>query len=349
MYITQSEILFFGSADGKQREEPTAAQKTQRIEKIFSKFIGNEKALTKLKTAAFTALGRDNHRMSELSFAFFGPPSSGKTTLARLYAQVVELPYLELSPQSIRKISDVFEEMKKVCEKKEVPLEVQSDGSFFLPPTVIFIDEVHNLSKNVVQGLLKAIEHEDRSLHCEDGTVINTSFGTWMVATTDEGMLFDAFRTRFSPVYLKYLTKDEIAKIVALKHPKFNEEICRKIAYFNSRIPRKALEFARYVEMYQRMREDLGLSEVVDKVAEEEGIDKWGMSELHWKVLQALKDGPIAKSRIGHVTGRKKEENERYIMPWLLTESEDQPALVKVTSKGYALTKEGEKELSKRS
>lgn len=214
---------------------------------------------------------------------------------------------------------------------------------------VVFIDEVHNLNKTVTQGLLKAIEHEDRMFHAEDDILVNTKLVTWFVATTDEGMLFDAFRTRFSPVYLKYLEREEIARIVLKEHPDFGEEICQRIAFFNSRIPRKALEFARYVEMYKFMRKDLELAEVVEKVAEEEGIDKFGMHEIHWKVLLALKDGPIAKSRIGNVTGRKKEENERYIMPWLLTDVGDQPALVRVSTKGYILTEEGKKEVARRS
>jgi hypothetical protein len=49
-----------------------------------------------------------------------------------------------------------------------------------------------------------------------------------------------------------------------------------------------------------------------------------------------------------NVTGRKEEENENFIMPWLLTSTEDQPSLVTVTSKGYSITKAGEVELFKR-
>ena len=347
MKINQTQLIFFDEKDGD--IPPTTEKKNAIIEKHFQHFIGNEKALTKLKTAAFTALSRPNHQMPELSFSIFGPPSSGKTTLARIYAKTVSLPYVELSPQAVKDNKTIFEAMKKACEKRKIELVPQEDGSFFLPPMVVFVDEVHNLNKTVTQGLLKAIEHEDRMFHAEDGIVADTKLLTWFVATTDEGMLFDAFRTRFSPVYLKYLKQEEIAQIVLAKHPEFSEEICQRIAFFNSRIPRKALEFARYVEMYKFMRNDLELAEVVEKVAEEEGIDKFGMHEIHWKVLLALKDGPIAKSRISHVTGRKKEENERYIMPWLLTDVEDQPALVRVSTKGYILTNEGQKEVARRS
>ena len=348
MHITQTQLIFFGKQDRYNRNPPTDEEKNKKINEGLKRFVGNSKAISKIRTAAFTALGRHNHRMSDLSFAIFGPPSSGKTTLAKLYADIVELPFAEFSAQSIRKLNDIFDKIDEVCESKDIPLKQQQDGSFFLPPVVIFIDEVHSLPKTVVQGLLKAIEHEDRMMQCENGNLVNMEYATWMIATTDEGLLFDAFRTRFSPIYLKYLSQSEIAKIVKIKHPNFSDDICSKIAFYNSRIPRKALEFSRYVEMYQSMRADLMIDEVVDQVAEEEGIDEFGMHELHRKILFALKDGPIAKSRIEHVTGRKKEENERYIMPWLLMEVEDEPALVKVTPKGYALSDAGKKELEKR-
>jgi len=348
MFVSQQQFIFFGEKDAARRKEPTSKEKHEKIELVFKRYVGNESALVKLKTAAFTALSRPNHQMSDLSFGLFGPPSCGKTTLARLYAEVVDLPYVELSAQSLESLNYLLEKIAESCLNKRLRLEKQTDGSFYLPPCVIFIDEAHNLPKSVMQGLLKATEHEDRIMQCEDGTIVNTKCVTWMIATTDEGLLFDAFRTRFSPIHLKYLRKADISKIVSAKHPGLSESACDRIAFFNSRIPRKALEFARYVEMYQRMREDLSPCQAVDEVAAQEGIDQFGMHEVHTKVLMALKEGPIAKSRIGHVTGRKTEENERYIMPWLLSDVEDQPALVKVTTRGYSLTKEGEEMVRQR-
>lgn len=348
MPISQRQFVFFGERDVSKRKEPTSKEKHEKIESVFRRYVGNESALVKLKTAAFTALSRPNHQMSDLSFGFFGPPSCGKTTLARLYAEVVDLPYVELSAQSLEDLNYLLDKVSEACQRKRLRLEKQMDGNYYLPPVVIFIDEAHNLSKSVMQGLLKATEHEDRMMQCEDGTIVNTKCVTWMIATTDEGLLFDAFRTRFSPIHLKYLKKSDISKIVREKHPDLSSDACDRIAFYNSRIPRKALEFARYVEMYLRMREDLTDCEAVDEVATQEGIDSSGMHEVHLKVLLALKDGPVAKSRIGHITGRKTEENERYIMPWLLADVEDQPALVKVTTRGYILTKDGEEVIRQR-
>jgi Holliday junction resolvasome RuvABC ATP-dependent DNA helicase subunit len=72
------------------------------------------------------------------------------------------------------------------------------------------------------------------------------------------------------------------------------------------------------------------------------------MHEVYLKVLKALKGGPVSRKRMATVVGRKDEEVERYIMPFLLTETDDQPALVLVSRRGYQLTAAGEAELRKR-
>jgi Holliday junction resolvasome RuvABC ATP-dependent DNA helicase subunit len=108
------------------------------------------------------------------------------------------------------------------------------------------------------------------------------------------------------------------------------------------------LEFARYMKLVQAMEPGREWADVAREVAADEGVDEFGMHETHVSILRALGQGPVAKNRIVNVAGRKAEEVERFIMPWLLTETEDQPALVTVTNKGYTITPEGLKELEKR-
>jgi hypothetical protein len=188
---------------------------------------------------------------------------------------------------------------------------------------------------------------------------------------------------------LTYLTDKEISTIVKKAHSDLPDTACDLIAYYNSRVPRKALEFARYVKLQFQMLQKIpfGMREVhswehfnakdifdlpaiknlkakygenfevkdeklledwvetIESVRWNEGIDEYGMSEVHAKVLKSLCKGPIAMSRMPLVVGRKKEEVSRYIMPWLMTGFD---ALVKVTSKGYDLTDLGRKECIRR-
>lgn len=351
--IPQGELIFFGPKHAKKAAPPTREQKLRAVDSKnpnspFSKFIGNEQAIRKLQAAAFNALGKENHIQRDLSFAIFGPASSGKTTVARIYAETVELPLIEVSPKSVKTTDDLLDLIRSGLSSTSVPLVDVGNSTYFLPPVIIFIDEVHALSKSVVNGLLKATEHKDAVLVTESGCVVDCYNVTWMIATTDEGRLFDAFRTRFSTIMLKYLSKIEVAKIVKINNPDLTEDVCMLVSHYNSRIPRKALEFARYMRMVKDMHPDMSWEEVAAQVASDEGIDQYGMHEIHLKILRALGQGPIARNRISFVAGRKDEEVEKNILPWLLTETDDQPALVSVSSRGYVITKDGIAELEKR-
>lgn len=346
--------VFFGPDDPFEAPCPTLAERTALVSRDnpkspFAKFVGNEKAVRKLQAAAFDALGKPDHLCRDLAFSLFGPASCGKTTLAKLFARTVELPFVEVSPKSVKCMDDLLKLIDRTLNVEGVPLvEVVRRDYYVLPPCIIFLDEVHAMSDGVVQGLLKATEHSDGVMVTESGKTVNCHNVCWMLATTDEGRLFDAFRTRFSPVNLKYLGKADIAKIIKLANPEFADDVCALVAHYNSRVPRKALEFARYMKMVQAMEPGRTWAEVAKEVATDEGIDEFGMHETHLAILKALGQGPIAKNRIVNVAGKKAEEVERFIMPWLLTETEDSPSLVTVTNKGYTITPDGLKELEKR-
>jgi len=350
----QCELVFFGPGHVQNLPKPSREERLRAVDKSnpdspFSKFIGNDQAIKKMQAAVYSALGKPNHLQKELSFAIFGPASSGKTTLARIYAESVQLPFVEISPKSVRKVEDVFSLIRSELNNFKIPISlVEFNDTYILPPVVVFIDEVHALSKSLVDGLLKATEYKDGVMVTESGTTVYCENVTWMIATTDEGKLFDAFRTRFSPIMLKYLNKSDIAKIVKLDNPDLSDDVCSLISFYNSRIPRKALEFARYMRIVKDMNPASSWEEVTKQVAHDEGIDEFGMHELHLKVLKSLVNGPVARNRMSSIVGRKEEEVERNILPWLLTETEDQLAMVGVSSKGYIITDAGIKELVRR-
>ena len=75
---------------------------------------------------------------------FYGPAGCGKTSIARIIAQVMELPFYELNATSLKveQLRKIFEQYKNALQK---PL--------------IFIDEVHRLSKNQQEVLLPVMEN----------------------------------------------------------------------------------------------------------------------------------------------------------------------------------------------
>ncbi len=75
---------------------------------------------------------------------FYGPPGCGKTTLARVIAKVLRRPFFELNATTL-KIDDLRKIFKEYANALEKPL--------------IFIDEVHRLSKNQQEVLLPFMEN----------------------------------------------------------------------------------------------------------------------------------------------------------------------------------------------
>lgn len=343
----QSYRVFFGEYDKLGRSKPNVEEIKEYLDSAYcpiNNFVGNTNAIEKLKTILFTAFMHPYHLCREIAFSIFGPASSGKTTLVKLFAKTIHLPMIEFSPQ-VKCVEDIFKEICSVLQKEGIPLIEAEPKHYELPPCVIFFDEVHALKDKVVQALLKATEYNDGILVTENGKTINCHNVCWMIATTDEGMLFDAFRTRFSPLNLVSLTCKEIAQIVKLANKDFPIEVCEAIAFYNKRVPRKALEFARFVKMKidqnSKTTGEINPLDIVCEVAMNEGIDAQGVSKIHRTVLDALHEGAVSKGRMPIIVGKKKEEVERYIMPWLMTETSDCKAWVTVSNKGYILTEAG--------
>lgn len=314
----------------------------------FNKFVGNRRAIKKLSVVAYNALQRDNHLCNDIYFSLVGPPSAGKTTLVKLFAKILRLPLVEISPRSIKNIDDFFHKVYLSLRDQEVPLVEIERSSYELPTCIIFIDEVHALKNNIVQGLLKATEKHDAILQTESGYKVNCRKACWIIATTDIGKVFDAFKSRFSNIELQYLTKKEISQVVKNNHPELSDEVCDLVSHYNPMIPRKALEFARYVILYKNMHDEKSWVEVAKEVAEHEGIDEFGMHESNLKVLNFLNEnGCIAIKRLEYMLGKKVEEIEKYIIPSLVFGPDGFP-LVSVTKSGLKITDKGILELKKR-
>lgn len=82
------------------------------------------------------------------SMIFWGPPGTGKTTLAQIIAQQSNRPYYELSAinSGVKDVRDVIEKAK------------QSGGLFTAKNPILFIDEIHRFSKSQQDSLLAAVE-----------------------------------------------------------------------------------------------------------------------------------------------------------------------------------------------
>ena len=328
----------------------------------LSRFIGNMEARKIMQRAAFAAWSRDDHCCADLSFALVGPASSGKTTLARLFAETVLLPFVEIPPRGMHDSLDFYNHIEftlehtvKICEgvptsMKIVPPDptVCSDPTVLVPPCIVFIDEVHGLPTNLVENLLKAIESKDRMLCIDNGWYADCKKVCWVIATTERGKLFGPFDSRFTKVELDMYAVDEIAQIVRLDHPQWKQETVDLVAKYCSRIPREALDFAKAVQQEYDLNGGSS-AQVTARVAKSLKIDRYGLSRRRLNILVALGQlGSIPKGRMTDYAGCAMEELEKFVMPALLVATADDAAMVAVTNKGYAITHRGLEELDKR-
>lgn len=309
-------------------------------------FVGNQKALNRVARVDYDALGKHNHESADINLAFIGKAGTGKTDLVKRHNKARGLPLAEFSPRSIKTLTDVHNGILQALDKAGLTPLIHK-GIHVLPPMDIFFDEVHALNNNIVQGLLKATEHNDRILVTEKGVMIDCKYVHWMIATTDRGKLFDAFDTRFMKVNLNMYSKGEIAHIVGVHHNDWQPEVCNLVSHYCGRVPREALAFAREMKLEHNMNPD-SWDKIAHKVADDNEIDPHGMTYQRLAILKALGHGPVAEKRLPAVAGVKSEELEKYVLPYLVEDTEEQGAFVTVTTKGYTITPHGIAELDKR-
>lgn len=274
-----------------------------------------------------------------------GTKGVGKTEFAKRMQRIIETPFIELDGANLKKPEQIVFVIEKVLKDEYpiaqlVPVEKNSGVvHFIVPPMLIFIDEIHQLSKTMQDSLLKMTEANDRRLILQSATF---DFRKTMIvgATNTLEGLVAAFKSRFMYIELERHTPQELAKIVGNKYPHFGQEDCAAISRIHP-TARQALDFCEYV-IKAKSRRNLSVGEAIDVVSERLGIDEYGLNQNARETLRLLRDAKshgLSRKMICASLGISEEGFTDDVLPYLL-DNELHGTLIRVTNKHH-ITDEG--------
>ena len=303
----------------------------------FDDFAGQDQVLENLKVFVAAA----NQRGEALDHALFhGPPGLGKTTLANILANELEVGIKITSGPVLDKPGDLAGLLTNLDERD-----------------VLFIDEIHRLSPIVEEYLYSAMEDFKIDIMIESGpnarTVqINLNPFTLIGATTRSGLLTAPMRARFGiSSRLQYYSTELLTTIVErsagiLKMP-IDLEAAIEIAGRSRGTPRIANALLRRVRDFAQIKGNGTIDiEIARYALKALNVDAHGLDEMDNKILLTIinkfKGGPVGLSTLATAVSESSETIEEVYEPFLIQEG-----FIMRTPRGREVTDKAYKHLGK--
>ena len=279
----------------------------------LSEFIGQADIIANLKVC-ITAARQRKEPLEHVLFS--GPPGLGKTCLSHIIAHEMHAKVTVTSGPAIERAGDLIGILTNL-EKGDI----------------LFIDEIHRLSKVVEEFLYPAMENFEIDFIIDKGPYAKTiKFHlkpfTLIGATTRSGLLTSPLRSRFGIFYhLDFYSVEDLASVVGrsaqLLSMDIDQEACLEIGRRARGTPRIANRLLRRVRDHAQVA---GVARIdgrfSSRALDDLGTDRLGLDELDRKVLKLIIEsfdgGPVGVESLAASLNEEVDTLVDTVEPYLL-------------------------------
>jgi Holliday junction DNA helicase RuvB len=296
--------------------------------KTLKEFIGQTEIVENLKVCIRAA----KERKEPLEHILLsGPPGLGKTSLAHIIAHEMGTKITATSGPAIERAGDLIGILTNL-EKGDI----------------LFIDEIHRLSKVVEEFLYPAMESFQIDFVIDKGPYARTiRFNlkpfTLVGATTRAGLLSAPLRGRFGIFYhIDFYNVEDLKKIIESSAKilgiQIEDRAAEEISRRSRGTPRIANRLLRRVRDYAQVnRQNLITKELAEIALDNLGVDSAGLDEVDRKVLKTILEnfsgGPVGIESLAATLNEEIDNITDTIEPYLL-----KAGFLKRTPRGRQLT-----------
>ena len=303
----------------------------------FSEYIGQERLKKNLKLAIAAAKKRGEPIDHVL---LYGPPGLGKTTMASVIANEMGVGLRITSGPAIERAGDLASILTNL-----------QDGD------ILFIDEIHRLSRAVEEVLYSAMEDFKLDIVIGKGPAarsirLDLPRFTVIGATTRTGSLAAPLRDRFGHIYrLEFYTADEIQQIIKRSAKILESVIDDDSAALLSTRARLTPRIAN--RLFKRVRDfaDVNGDGIIDTIMTDGALEMMEIDELGLdpadrnlleSILEHYGDRPVGLNTIAALTGDEMTTIEDFYEPYLI-----QIGFIERTPRGRQVTAKAKRHLEK--
>lgn len=298
--------------------------------KLLCDYIGQTKAKDNLKVYIEAAKQREEPLDHVL---LYGPPGLGKTTLAGIVANEMDVNIKITSGPAIEKPGEMAAVLNNLQEGD-----------------ILFVDEIHRLQRTVEEVLYPAMEDFSIDIVIGKGASarsirLDLPKFTLVGATTRAGMLTAPLRDRFGVIHrLEFYTIEELEEIIIRSAKVFKVEIdpegAAEIARRSRGTPRLANRLLKRVRDFAQVKYDGRISrEVADFALDLLEVDKLGLDNIDRALLNIMIEkfsgGPVGLDTLAAAIGEDAGTIEDVYEPYLI-----QNGLISRTPRGRMVTEE---------